>query len=140
MNGTRIILYGAGIAVLLVILTACLDLASPTTAPITSAGDPAAPVPFRWALSPDGLLRLQGGNLHALASELRLLDATGRTVADAPTTPLGAGDAGLCGAAQAQGMVGATLRPPDAGKWPGQYRLEAKVGSMWRPTQLTKAC
>jgi len=117
-----------------------MDLAPPTATPITSAGDPAVPVPFRWTLPPDGLLRLQGGNLHALASELRLLDAAGRTVADGPTTPLGAGDAGLCGAAQPQGVVGGALQLPDASMWPSHYRLEAKVGNVWRPTQLTKAC
>ena len=140
MNGTRSLPYSAGAIMLLSVLTACMHLAQPTIAPITSTGDPAAPVPFHWTLPPDGLLRLQGGNPHALASELRLLDATGRAVADGPATPLGAGAAGLCGVDQPHGMVGGSLQLPDASKWPGQYRLEAKVGGVWRPTQLTKAC
>ena len=135
-----IALLVAGVASLLAVPAACTNPLQPTPTPITSAGDPAAPVPFRWTLSPDGLLRLQGGTLHAIASEVRLLDDTGKTVASTPTTMLGAGDADLCGAAQALGMVAAELRPPDVGKWPGQYRLEARVGNTWRPAQLTKAC
>lgn len=137
MQWARAALLVAGIAAL---LAACTGPRQPTATPITSAGDPAAPVSFRWTLSPEGLLRLQGGTLHAIASEMRLLDGAGKVVASAPATMLGAGDTGLCGEAQAQGMVAAELRPPDPGKWPGGYRLEARVGNAWRPAQLTKAC
>ncbi len=136
----------AGMALLLALgclLAACANPLQPTPTPITSAGDPAAAVPFRWTLKPDGsgaTLLLQGGTLHAIASEVRLLDAAGTTVASAPTTALGAGDGGLCGAAQPQGLVAAALRLPDASKWPDQYRLEAQVGVTWRPAQPTRAC
>ena len=65
-----------------------------------------------------------------------MVDAVART----PTTLLGAKDGGLCSSPRAQGMVGAELRLPDAGKWPDQYRLEAKVGGTRRPAQLTEAC
>ena len=124
-------------------LVTCSTPFQPTATPITSASDPSAAVPFHWTLQPEGsggILRVQGGNLHAIAGEVRVVDAAGKTVASTPTTPLGANDGGLCGSPQAQGMVGAELRLPDASKWPGQYRLEAKVGNAWRPVQLTKAC
>jgi hypothetical protein len=124
-------------------LVACSIPFQPTATPITSAGDPSSAVPFYWTVQPEGsggVLRVQGGNLHAIAGEVRVVDVAGKTVASTPTTLLGANDAGLCGSPQAQGMVGAELRLPDASKWPDQYRLQAKVGSAWRPAQLTKAC
>ncbi len=133
--------------ILLVVLVyaqvACATPFHSSPAPITSAGDPSAVVPFRWTMQPDGpggLLLLQGGTLHAIADEVRVLDAGGVVVTSAPTTMLGAGDGGLCGEPQAQGMVAAELRLPDVRNWPDQYRLEAKVGEAWRPVRLTKAC
>ncbi len=143
MGRARMILLLFGLAALLTALTACSTPFQPTATPITSAGDPSSAVPFRWTLQPEGsggVLRVQGGNLHAIAGEVRVVDVAGKTVASSPTTPLGANDGGLCGSPRAQGMVGAELRLPDASKWPDQYRLEAKVGSAWRPAQLTKAC
>jgi hypothetical protein len=138
--GRLVAVAAAALAALLAVLAACTDPLQPAPTPITSAGDPTAAVPFRWALSTDGVLRLQGGNLHAIASEVRLLDAGGKTAASAPATLLGADAGGLCGEPQAQGMVGAELRLPDASGWPDQYRLEVKVGDTWRPAQLTRAC
>ncbi|HEY8600664.1 MAG TPA: hypothetical protein VIL85_19665 [Thermomicrobiales bacterium] len=133
----------AGTGVLLATLVACAARAgsSPTPiTPITSAGDLDKPVPFRWTLAPAGVLHIQGGTPHAIASEVRLLDDTNRTMASVPTRPLGAGDAGLCDEDQSLGLVAADLRLPDAGRWPDRYRLEARVGAAWRPTQLTRAC
>ena len=127
----------AAIAALL--LVGCTVGARPSPKPITSAGDPAAAVRFRWALAGE-TLRLQGGTPHAIADEVRLRDAAGQTVASAPAVPLGAGEGGLCGEPQAQGTVRAELRLPDPSRWPGQLRLEARVGGAWRPAGLTQAC
>ena len=137
----RVVMLGC--LVLVATLVACSAPFQPTATPITSAGDPSVAVPFHWTLQPEGsggILHVQGGNLHAIADEVRVVDAAGKTVASMPTTLLGANDAGLCGSPQAQGMVGAEVRLPDASKWPDQYRLEAKVGTAWRPAQLTRAC
>lgn len=133
---TRIGAAGSGVALAaLLALTGC---AAPAGS-VTSAGNPAAPVPFRWTLSGDAVLRLQGGDLHAIPSEVRLLDESGRTAARATATALGAGDPGLCGG-KALGMVAARVRLPDPSRWPDRYRLEVHVGTTWRPTALTRAC
>jgi hypothetical protein len=137
MGGSRTAIVSAACAALLV--AACARGAAPSPTPITSAGDPAAPVPFRWELAA-GTLRLQGGTLHAIADEVRVRDAGGQAVASAPAVPLGASATGLCGEPRAQGMVRAEVRLPDPGRWPGQLRLEARVGGTWRPAQLTQAC
>ena len=121
------------------LLAACASASSPSPTPITSAGDPAAAVPFRWEVAGD-TLRLHGGTLHAIADEVRLVDADGTVVAPAPTVPLGAGEGGLCGEPRAQGTVRAELRLPDPSQWPGQLPLEARVGGAWRPAGLTRAC
>ena len=117
--------------------------------PVTSAGDPSAPVPFWWTVheshSPDGhRLRLQGGTLHAIASEVRLLDATGQAIASAPTELLSASDSGLCGG-PARGTVRVDVSLPASdlpafgGGWPSSYRVEAHVGDRWRRAELTFA-
>lgn len=128
------------LGILSLVLAACATSLPPTAIPLTSTGAPGAPVPFHWLLAPDGALRLQGGTLHAIADEVRLLDDAGAAVTSAATTMIGSGTPGLCGEPQARGMVAAELRPPDVRKWPGQYRLEARVGGAWHPTQLTQAC
>ncbi|MBI4496830.1 MAG: hypothetical protein HY689_02885 [Chloroflexi bacterium] len=121
--------------------------ASPT--PITSAGDPTAPVPFQWTVHeshrPDGhRLRLQGGTLHAIPSEVRLRNSGGQTSASAPAKLLTQADTGLC-RGQPQGMVGADLPLPPAdlaafrSDWPSGYQVEVQVGGVWRPAQLTFA-
>lgn len=109
---------------------------SPSTGPITSAGDPSAPVPFRWSTHtshrPDGhRLRLQGGTLHAIPSELRLVDASERIVASAAAVPTSDPQDALCG--RGAGLVRAELplSAPELGAfraaWPAGYRPEARI-------------
>ena len=116
------------------------------TGPITSAGDPAAAIPVAWSPQPGSgksvvgaRLLVEGGNLHALPDETRLLDTAGRTVARAPALPLPDG-AGLCGSSR--GLTRAELPLPAneldrfrTDSWPAMYRLELRIGGRWRPTQ-----
>ncbi len=111
--------------------------------PITSAGDLATAVPVAWSPQTGGgaggaRLLVEGGNLHAIPEEMRLLAAGGRTVARAPALPLPDG-AGLCGSAR--GLARAELPLPATelerfrkDEWPATYRLELRVGGRWRPT------
>lgn len=116
--------------------------------PVTSAGDPAEPVPFEWSVhtsqQPDGhVLQLRGGTLHAVPSELRLLDRTGRVVSGGPAAWVADGGPPLCD--RREGVTRADLPLPAAevanfrADWPAGYRLEARVGGGWRVAQLTFA-
>lgn len=115
--------------------------------PITSAGDPSTPVPFAWSLHPgqapdSNLLRLQGGTLHAIPDEARLLDAAGQVVASAPARTIEPAD-GPCHVNE--GLVRAELLLPDAALaefengWPAAFRVEVRVGGTWRPTELRES-
>src|SRR5262245_1789116 len=136
------------LALLLLTLAACRGPAVSPQAPITSAGDPAAPVPFRWSVHEshraDGhRLLLQGGTLHAIPSEVRLLDPSGRVVSGGPAEPLGESGTGLCG--DRAGVVSAALPLPASelasfrSDWPKAYRVEVRVGGTWRAADLSFA-
>ena len=139
---------------LLVFLTlaalACrpLGAAPAASTPVTSAGDPTAPVPFEWSTHtshrPDGhRLHLQGGTLHAIPSEVRLVSPTGQTIASAPAVQLTDSDDGLCGERRGVARADLPLPAADIAKfrdgWPAGYRVEVLVGGVWRPAQLTFA-
>ncbi|HEV8635093.1 MAG TPA: hypothetical protein VG370_12745 [Chloroflexota bacterium] len=121
----------------------------PGPSPVTSAGDPAGPIPFVWSTHtshrPDGhRLRLQGGTLHAVPGELRLVDPAGRVVSSVALSPRLGAQHGLCG--QGVGVVQVDLPLPASelgsfrdGAWPPGYRVEAEVGGAWRPTELAFA-
>lgn len=111
------------------------------TGPITSAPDPADPVPFRWTLQ-DGALLLQGGTLHTIPSEVRLLGPSGQVVGRASATPVqGSGDCPEgAGVARAEvALPGAVQAAFQSDQWPDTYALEVLVGGTWRPTTLTAA-
>lgn len=127
-------------------------VASPRASPerssgvVTSADDPAEPVPFRWttrrSAAPDGhRLVLQGGTIHAIADSARLLDPRGQVVATAPAAPVSSSD--LCpggGVVRAELPLAPELLPLfEAEAWPPGYRVEALVGGRWRSTALTFA-
>ena len=122
----------------------------PGAGPITSAGDPGAPVAVVWSThagrtASDHRLLVEGGTLHAIPSEMRLLDATGTVVASAPALPTSDGSPGLCGAAPgglaraALPISAADLQRLRAGTWPPALRLELRVGGRWQPAAPTYA-
>jgi|GEM_PF-2097366 len=115
---------------------------------VTSAGSPTDPVPVEWSIHtshrPDGhRLLLQGGTLHAIPSEARLIGPDGRVIASGPARPIGETDARLCdsrrGIARADLRLPATELPRFQSDWPAGYRVEVRVGGTWRPAQLSFA-
>lgn len=139
-----------GAALLLVLGAACGPAGSASQDPVTvtSAGSPSDPVPVQWSVHtshrPDGhRLLLQGGTIHALPGEARLLGPDGRVITAGPARPLGEADGRLCdsrrGLARADLRLSATELPRFAGDWPAGYRVEVRVGGRWRPAQLSFA-
>ncbi len=115
---------------------------------VTSGGSPSDPVPVEWSIHtshrPDGhRLLLQGGTIHAIPSDARLLGPDGRVITAGPARPLGETDDRLCDSRR--GLVRADLRLPAAelprfaGDWPTGYRIEVRVSGRWRPAQLSFA-
>lgn len=127
---------------------------SPETTPVTSLGDPTGPVPVFWSVQtshrPDGhRLRIEGGTIHAIAGEVRLLDGAGRVAASQPTRLVGASDLGICGGRPrgtfavdlplSEGDLQAFTLSGQGSRWPDEYRLEVQVGGVWRPGSPTFA-
>jgi hypothetical protein len=115
--------------------------------PITSAPDPSEPVPFLWALhrshsAAGHRLLLSGGTIHAVPSDVRLVDSTGQVVATAATSPAADGNScpGSRGIARAELPLRTELLAAFAGgEAPADYQIEARVGGTWRSTVLTFA-
>lgn len=119
-----------------ILLGACAPSAS-------SADPPGAPLPARWATltthRPDGSrLLVHAGTLHSIPSRIRLIDASGATVAMVATRSVDDLDSSCI-----EGLepVGAELPVPRTtlalfagGSWPTGYRLEGEVGGTWRAT------
>jgi hypothetical protein len=133
-----------------IIVSGCNQARATSQEPVTvtSAGSPTDPVPVEWSIHRsyrlDGhRLLLQGGTIHAIPSEARLIGPDGKVVAAGPARPLGGADERLCDSRR--GLVRADLRLPAAelprfeGDWPAGYRVEVRVGGKWRPTQLSFA-